>query len=372
MKGSLKLLYTLIFSLFILSCNDDERPTLVIPQEYDGTNFAINAAPATGLTGKLSELVTKARTGRTGAAVSATELFTIYSSGSPSLQSAITTFYHGKLSGDAGYMNQLALASGNTYTPGTPTGNGGTYGGYLFDENGVEPEQLIDKGQFGATLYHQALSLLNQPLTVAQVDQVLALYGAHPDFANSNDATKHTNPDRFLANYAARRDKNDGTGLYTTIRDNFLKLRAAVLAGSDYRKEQEEAIAAIKENWEKANAATIINYCHDIIARLTATTVTDAAKAGALHAHSENIGFIMGWRTIADADKIITDAQIDEILTLMNAPVDGTPSPYLFVTNSAQELTKITQIIDKLQDIYGFTDQQIEDFKFNWVSVQAR
>jgi hypothetical protein len=68
----------------------------------------------------------------------------------------------------------------------------------------------------------------------------------------------------------------------------------------------------------------------------------------------------------------MSDAEIDELLTLLNAPYNSTPTSYLFVTDAFNELPKLTQVIDKIKVKYGFTTQEIEDFKKNWVVEQGR
>ncbi|MBK6993792.1 MAG: DUF4856 domain-containing protein [Lewinellaceae bacterium] len=266
----------------------------------------------------------------------------------------------------------MAKASGTSYTPGVPTGNGGVLNGYLFDENGLEYEQLMEKGLFGAALYNHAVSLMKGSMTPATADQLLRIFGAHPDFPNTPTAANAANPAKFMANYAARRDKNDGTGLYFQMKNAFIKLQAALKAGKDYKQERDEALLALRQTWEKVNAGTMINYCHSVISDLSATNPTDAQKASALHAYSECVGFIHGWRTIPQDFKTITDVEIDELLVLFNAPYNGTPTSYKFATDPVNELPKLTQVISKLKAKYGFSDQEVEDFRNNWVAVQGR
>jgi hypothetical protein len=243
------------------------------------------------------------------------------------------------------------------------------YGGYLFDENGTEIEQLIEKGAFGAAAYNHAVKLANGPLTPATADQLMAILGMNPTFPSSN-ASKHPKPDRAMAVYAARRDKNDGNGYYSQLKFNFIKLQAALNGGTNYTTDRDEALTAIFTTWEKVNAATVINYCHAVISTMSNTSTTDAQKASALHAHGENVAFLHGWRTISS--KKITDAQTDELLALLNSAPNTTPTPYLFVTDSVNQLPKLQQIISKLQAIYGFSSAEIEDFKKNWITEQNR
>jgi hypothetical protein len=362
--------------LFFVSCGKDEKviPPLSIPTTYESANYSTTAATQIGIGKRIVSITNEAKKGRTsGKTVSADSLNYWFTTASPNLKSLNTSYFAGRFEGATGWFAEVAKASGGTYTPSaTITGNGGAYGGYLFDENGLEIEQLIEKGQFGSVLYNQATTLLSGNITAETVDQVIALFGANPTFPNTPTASKTAQPDLYMANYAARRDKNDGKGFYSQMKAAFLKLQAAVKAGSDYTKERDEAVAAIKLTWEKVNAATIINYCHAVISTLSATAPTDAQKASALHAYGECVGFAHGWKTIAATQKKITDAQIDEVLDLMNAPANGTPTSYKFIIDAVNQLPRLTQVITKLKGIYGFTDAEIEDFKSNWVSVQGR
>jgi len=374
MKNVFYLFFLLLFSgLVLVSCgdDDDDRDPLMVPDEYDGSDFAANTTAEAAVRSQLSTFVNKAKEGRTpGVQVSASELDQLFAAGSPSLQDVTTSYYAGRLSG---WIDELASASGNSYTPGQPNGNGGTLGGYLFDENGLELEQLLDKGLYGAAMYNHAISLIDAGnLTPATVDRLVQIFGAHPDFPNTNNSATADNPDQFLANYTARRDKNDGEGLYSQIKTHFITLQAALQAGDLYNAERDQALADLLDTWEKCNAATVINYCHQTLDKLSETNLTDEQIGSGLHSYAEAVGFLHGWRTLPSEYKQITDAEIEQLLVLLNAPYNGTPTSYTFVTDPSNELPKVQQVIDELQALYGFTDQEIEDFKQNWVAVQGR
>ncbi len=367
----------IITSVLLFSCNDngdDIRPDLQIPTSYDGANFASSTTVQRAVLTQLSALTVEMQKGRRGEKVTKETLENLFKAGSPSVEAVTTPYYASLINGTGAWLDELAKASGGTvYTPGTPLGEGGTLGGYLFDENGLELEQMVEKGLFGAALYNHATTLFSTGMTPQEVDQVLAVFGATPAFSNSSSNNVAADVrDRFMANYAARRDKNDGNGLYSQIKAAFLKLQAAAKAGQEYQTEKSEAIDDVKLIWEKANAATIINYCHTTISKLSATNPSSEDIGAGLHAYGEAVGFIHGWRTIPQQDKRITDAQIDAILVLLNAPHNGTATSYKFVTDPVNELPKLTQVIDQLKSIYQFSDQEIEDFKKNWVSEQGR
>ena len=355
------------------ACQKDEvTAPLVIPANMDVSKFDQNAAAQIAVVTAINDMTNEAKKGRVlGAKVSESIQKSVFTAGNLSVKSQTTSYFAGKLENE--WFAEIAKASGTTYTPGDPKtkGQGGMYGGYLFDENGLEMEQLIEKGTFGAALFNHAVSLTteNVAMTPATADRLMAIMGMSSTFPSSSDV-KHTRPDRGMANYAARRDKNDGKGFYSQQKGNFNKLQAALVAGDKYNKERDEAVIAIFETWEKVNAATVINYCHAVIATMSQTAPTDAQKSAALHAYGENVGFTHGFRTLTR--KKITDAQIDEILTLLNAAPNATPTSYLFITDPVNQLPKLQQVIGKLQSIYGFSATDIEDFKKNWVSEQMR
>lgn len=362
-----------LFAVLFSACDEKDKSPLQLPEAYDGSTFSANTANQNAVRSQLETLVSEIKKGRTaGFVLDQANLTQLFNAGDPSLQSICTPYYSDRLQGAGNWLDELAKASGNTYTPAAPTGQGGTFGGYLFEEHGLELEQMVEKGLFGAAMYHHAVSLMSGALTPATADQLLCIFGAHPDFPNTPTAANAANPDKFMANYAARRDKNDGTGLYSQMKNAFIKLQAALKAGDDYQQDRDEALLSLRLTWEKVNAGTVINYCHSVISTMSATNPTDAQKASALHAYGECVGFMHGWRTIPSGFKTITDPEIEELLLLLNAPYNGTPTAYTFATDPLNELPKLTQIISKLKAKYGFSTQEVEDFKKNWVAEQGR
>ena len=321
----------------------------------------------------MAAIATKAKTVRTaGVSVTRQELMDLYNAGSPSVQSVITDYFDNVLALPNGYFQIIEDASaGGAYIPGEPQGQGGFLEGRVFDEYGMEPDEIIDKGMYASVLYRLATTHMSTNMTAADVDKLVALFGANPTFPNSGSSNV-SQPDLMMANYAARRDKNDGNGIYTDFKKAAIALRAYIVAGSTFNEQRDKELKNLKKSWEEASAATVINYCHSAIARFTLSSPTNADIATGLHAYAEGVGFIWGWKTIAQQHKIITDAQIDEILVLMNAPANGTPTSYTFVTDPVNQVPKLQTVISKLQTIYSFSNQDIQDFKRNWVVDQGR
>ncbi|WP_375560874.1 hypothetical protein ACE193_24780 [Bernardetia sp. OM2101] len=365
--------FFLALSVSLFACDDDTTdvtfPTLEVPTTYESSNYESNASAELAVRSNLSGLSSIMKEGREGATVSESELLAAFNEGNPSLKSVTTTYYAEKM---PSWLAELAKASGGAFDPTTaPAGNGGVYGGYLFDENGLEIEQVVEKGLFGAALYNHALTIIKSDnLTASDIDRLVAIFGAHPSFQNSDAVAE--NKDVFSAKYAARRDKNDGNGLYTSIKTNLITAKAAIEKGQDYNQDRDKALSDFRYNWEKSNMATVINYLLSTISKLNNSNASDADKAAALHSYSEVVGFMHGWKGISQNDKAISDAQIDQILELINAPANGEVTSYTFVTDSFNQLPKLQVAIDNLKQIYKFSEQDIIDFEYNWVSEQGR
>jgi hypothetical protein len=202
------------------------------------------------------------------------------------------------------------------------------------------------------------------------VDRLVALFGAHPSFPNTDKAA--VNADRFSAAYAARRDQNDGKGFYTRFRDQAIRLQAAVKAGSAYNSDRDAALAAIRDIWERAIMATAINYTYAVVDGLSATSVTDAQRGGAMHAYGECIGFLHGWKAVPQSMRRITDAQIDQLLSLLLVPTTAPWTAHRIWQSPVTNLPRVVEARTTLKNLYGFTDTEMESFKTNWVNTQNR
>jgi hypothetical protein len=364
------LLFPLLFG-FVLAMSSCEKDGIEVPNAYDGTAFSAQTVDEEAIKAQLVALDNLSKTARTaGVVLTASDLLSVYRAGAVDLSPLAVASFDQTIIGAGGWFDALAQASGGTYDPFHPASGGGVYGGYLFDAAGAEPGEILGKGLYGALLYHRATQLLTGELTAAEVDRVLALYGAHPDFANSDNAALHAHPDAFMAKYTARRDKNDGNGLYTRIRDQFIVLQAAVAQG--FPAERDEAAAELQGLWEKACAATVINYLHQATAKLTLTTPTANDFGAALHALGEAYGFLLGWYHLPAENRMASSTQLSEVLATLHCSVAGAPEPERFVLSPAAEVPRLLQAIEQLQALYGFTDPEITDFQKNWVNEQAR
>lgn len=382
---NIKTVFLLIISILIIpACKKDKTPEpsgstgtsgLQIPDNYVSPNYDSNVIIEKSILNQMKSLNTYMKKGIVVSNTLSLDSLNWYfaTAGNTTLKSVTANYYQNKIEGSNGYFATMVSSSGNSWNHATaPNSTGGVIHNRLVDRYGVETLELIDKGLYGAMLYNRIAELLLLDLNDSIIDKMVAIYGASPAFPNTNNAANTPTPDAYIANYAARRDKNDGNGLYTRIKKSFLKLQAAVKGGAQYNTEKDQAIADLKINIEKALMATVANYCHAGTTKLSATTQDSSTIAAALHDLGEAVGFIHGFKAVYPSNRKITDAEIDQLLNYLNFPPDGTPSTYLFIQQGATQLPKIVDALTLIQSIYGFSSTEMDEFKQNWVSVQGR
>ncbi len=367
----------LLAVLAISSCKKDSdivdvKTPLNIPTSYSSESFSTNAATELSVAGQLGSLTTYMKTAQDASVKLVKDSLDFYfgANATPSLK-AVTGTYYTKLI-ETNWFNEMVASSQNAYDPanGATATIGGVYESRLLNAKAKENIQEIEKGLYTAALFNHFVSVSNGTLNDAAIDKMLAVIGGNPTFPNSY--TVATSPDKYVLKYVCRRDKNDGNGFYSGVKNGFLKLKAAVAAGDDYKEEQTAAVTQIRTNVEKGMAATTINYCYAALSKLSATSPTDADKAGAMHDLGEAVGFIHGLKAVPANARIITDAQVDEVLAFLKAPNTSKGDMYTFITMSAINLPSLTSAQNKLKTIYNFSATEMEDFKNNWMSTQGR
>ena len=368
-------IFILTLSIFI-SCkrdNSTKKTSLQIPTEYVSANYEANVASENSIRTQLGTLTTYMKKGeKVDFKLDIDMLNNLLNGGTPSISSITQPSFKTLITNSL--FPTLVVCSQNIYDPllGADADNGGVFGGRLLDKRAKETLQVIDKGLYEAAAYNHLVHLTESNITQETIDKMICIYGAHPNFPNTNTITKTSTPDGLLALYAARRDKKDGTGYYTKIQQEFLKLQAAVKAGEAYNQDRDKSVAEIKLLIEKSIMATVIHYGFAAITKLSSTSPSNTTISGGLHDLGENVGFALGFKSVPQPQRKITDTQIDEILNLLLAPADADASMYKFVTNGETELPKITLMQQKIKAIYGFTDSEMNDFKNNWIAVNNR
>jgi hypothetical protein len=338
-----------------------------LPETYDGATFDEGAAGVLALRAQLGALNAAMLAAETDIAVTPTaaELVALYDAEDPSLSDGTSAYYDGVI---REVFTAFEAAAGNEWTPADPpAGDGGIFGAYIFDQDGRDLRQWVEKGQFNSHFYPFAVGLIGQGFDQASLDALLAAYGAHPDFPGDSSADTATNPDRLAAQYAERRSpKNpedaslpldpENPGPYFTIKRHFITAQVALENGC--QAEGMTAIGGIIGEWERVMGATVIYYLNDATLKLTADGATPADLASGLHGIGEATSFLHGFKEADDTYRIISDEEVDAFLALVE-------DPYRFVTDPAGEAPDLLDAIDHVAAVYGFSDADVEAFATN-------
>lgn len=217
---------------------------------------------------------------------------------------------------------------------------------YLFDHNGVEHVQLIEKGLMGAVFFYQATNVYfgsgkmevdNSTAVDASAgkyyttmehhwDEAFGYFGAPIDFISNTDNL------RFWAKYSNSR--NGELNCNAVMMNAFLKGRTAII-NNDYNT-RDEQIAIISEMWEKISAAQAVAYLQG------AKDNFGSDNAKFLHELSEAYAFIHSLKYAPSGAKI-TPAQVDAIL-----------STHIGADFWAVTTIDLTNAINEINTIYNF------------------
>lgn len=369
MLNNLFLSLLVLTAVLISGCSTSTNPDdqLQVPTTYDSTGWTSNTTEQYLVRQKITDLLNLIKSAKTEATVlSEAEMLAIYT--------PIETYVNPTVTDRFRELIRLsAAASGHTYSwqadPGA-NGSGGVYDGRLYDAYGRDLKEFVEKGLFTSVLYYQALQLMNGTVTQATVDKIVALYGANPSFTNGS--TTAADRDVFVAGYAARRDKNDGNGLYSQFKKSALKAKAAAADPSKYGTQLSEALATMRILWEKAMMATAINYAYSTIGALTSTNLTDSSRSAGMHTYGECAGIVDGYQSVNSSDRIASAGNIQLMLTQLMIPANQSPMCYTFWQQTQSTIQSVENFTRTVQGTYGFSDAEMTDFKSNWVSIQKR
>jgi hypothetical protein len=175
------------------------------------------------------------------------------------------------------FMDNIANASVDNATTAADGQAGKLTSGtstYLFDANGVEQVQVIEKGLMGAVFLNQALNTyfgagkMDVDNTTAvdagagkyytemehHWDEAFGYFGVSIDFPT-------TVPDRFWGKYCNNQDASINCN--ADMMDQFLLGRAAITG--NVLEDRNAAIAAIRTEWEDVSAYQAMNYLDDAV-----------------------------------------------------------------------------------------------------------
>jgi hypothetical protein len=355
-----RILFSSVLALALVACGPAAGPTACTADAYPDDGYAVNAAAELDLRARFEALAAKMDEASTGKPTAA-ELEALFAAGTPSLRSITTEPARTAISA---LFLELELAGGNTWTPADPpVGSGGLYGAHVYDARGVDLGETVEKIVFSGSHFAEAARLMTDDAKVADVDRMVALFGASPAFPMDDKAL--TNPDVFLAKYAKKRTNPAAAtpGPYLAIKAAFINARASIKGGSACAPERKAAFAQIREQWERALLGTAVNYLNAAANTFAKATPTEAEKSGALHQVGESVGFLRGLQTLPAQHRAISDAQLEQVLTTLGgATLEGSEA-YRYVTATSATIDRLGLAVSQIQAARQFTPEEIATFK---------
>ena len=340
--------------VFFTSCEKDEKkndvvdvPSYEIPESYNFENASYSGQVER--LNMLAELEAYLKTANNGDVIDAATVKAMYANEGYTWTSSAfeieqpTKNLKSKTTSDQqaeveSLIDQLADLSVNGST--TTSEDGAKT--YLFDENGLEPIQLIVKGI--SCFYFQGTSvyLSDDKMTVDNDnletgkdytkmqhhwDEAFGYLGASVDFSGAN-----TGGGIYWGKYA-KKTLAGGLTSIDDLMDAFITGRAAI-DNQEYTA-RDEAIGKVRANWEMIPVASALHYLNGAI-----VDVTDAALRN--HKLSEAIAFNSALKY--NSEKSISDSQVDAIIDALGTNLNEvTPA-------------EINQAITLLADAFNITN----------------
>lgn len=354
----MKTLFSLLLlaPLFFTACNDDDDNQVVaeleVPEAFTFENVSFDGQLSR--LAQLGELKSYMVTAQDGNVLDADRLKAMYANEdganfSRAYEKDIRskTFEIVREDFDA-YLEALAQNSAST----TPAANGvaglsTSADGektYVFNENGIEYVQIIEKGLMGACFYYQGTTIYlgsgrmdvdNEIVEPGEGtamehhwDESFGYFGVPLDFPSNTDGLV------FWGDYCNDRNADLGTN---SIMDAFLTGRAAISAKDLETRDQQ--IEIVREKWELVSASTAIHYLNSALEN----TDDNTRK---FHALSEAVAF--AWSLQFNEATRMSRQQVEALLTGFTGSAD-IAEMNLYTTTDAQ----IIAARDVLAEAYG-------------------
>lgn len=315
------------------SCTYDQTPTYTVPTTYAFTNSngesTVDYSGQTDRINQLIEMVQYADLGTTQV-ISAQALRDMFSNANGngngnfsftssrklqdkcfSLDTATIIAHFADIAvASSSYMNTASNGQAGTLTSGTST--------YLFDANGFEKSEMIEKSVMGAVFMYQALNVylgtanMNADNTNLVAGKPYTNLEHYWDEAFGYFAVPTNFPTAPAFAFWGKYSNSQNTNLNSNqvMMGNFLKGRAAI--SNKVLADRDPAIIAIREMWEKIAAYQAMRYLDQAVTNYG----TDQAKY--LHVLSEAYGFIYALRFAPVETRNMSISEVDNILTQFN------------------------------------------------------
>ena len=378
----LGLITALVFSIGCKKDNNNTIPVYTVPTTYNFTNF--NDTNVLKLLAMADQIVAKINTANTvpNTPVSAqtlTDMFNntggsfndsalhLNSSGlklsnycSPTAKTDMVNYFD-----SVGLYSQSSATPASNGTAGVSASSASPTKKYLLSPNGVFYSQVVKKTIMGGICSYMIANVymtdsinssVNNTTVVSGTgtalehywDEAFGFFGVPITFPTSTTGL------RYFGSYSNQ--VNAGLGSNTTLMNAFLKGRAAISA-KDLATAQQQA-AIITTTFDQLDAAAIVQEMKETDENIEAG---DAVAAyGTL---SESLGFVRNLKYNTSAKRVITDAQIAQLLALYDNANPNTPNLYNFVGASVNTTAQIEAKTDAIRQfigkVYGFTATQL-------------
>jgi hypothetical protein len=235
----------------------------------------------------------------------------------------------------------------------------------LLSPNGVFYSQVVKKTIMGGICAYQIQNVYLKDSIAGTVDnntvaagsgtalqhhwdEAFGLWGVPIDFPTNISGL------RYFGSYSSQVDA--GLHCNATIMNAFLKGRAAI--GSKDLATMHSQATILISTFDQLDAAAIVQEMKETDANIQAG---DAVAAyGTL---SESLGFVRNLKYNTSSTRIITDAQIAQLLALYDSKNPNSPNLYNFVganvNTAAQIMAKTDAIRQFIGSVYGFSATQL-------------
>lgn len=228
---------------------------------------------------------------------------------------------------------------------------------YLLSPNGVFYSQATKKAFMGMCAYQIAdvymadsVNSTTDTTTLEHYwDEAFGLFGVPVNFPTNTTGL------RYFGSYSNQ--VNAGLNSNTTIMNAFLKGRAAI-ANNDLTTMKAQASLLISA-FDSLDAGAIVQEMHE-----TNTNIEAGDAVAAYGTLSESLGFVRNLAYNNSPTRIITSAQIAQLLALYDSNSPNSPNLYNFVgvnagLTVAQIEAKTNAIAQLIGQIYGFSATQL-------------
>jgi Domain of unknown function (DUF4856) len=228
---------------------------------------------------------------------------------------------------------------------------------YLLSPNGVFYSQVTKKAIMGMCAYQIAdvymadsINSTTDTTTLEHYwDEAFGLFGVPVNFPTNTTGL------RYFGSYSNQ--VNAGLGSNTSIMNAFLKGRAAIV-NNDLTTMKAQA-ALLINTFDSLDAAAIVQEMHE-----TNTNIEAGDAVAAYGTLSESLGFVRNLAYNSSPTRVITNAQISQLLALYDSNNPNSPNLYNFVgvnagLTVAQIEAKTNAIAQLIGQIYGFTATEL-------------